>query len=705
MDYWKKIIIILAFISIISLMSFIGYKYITSKDKGVVEKKETKVEKEKGNIVMQNGLKNIVYYDKIDISGYIDSNVDNARIKIYIDGIEYTNKVDLKYNNNTKVFSFSIDVKTLAVGEHILKIKLLANSDDTLLSTHKNKFKVEKVEKSNIQQNEDYGVEKFESNLRGKSQAKNNFSKKSEQQQSSEAIRVVIVDDDDENKEELKDKILGVEFDLNNSTSKGIRIYDAKGLDNDYVVVDDFVKNNGKNDFDDLYPFSGIRRCNLTVDSSNNRSIVYEGEEGFKLDGSNGNVMVEIPKFYFNRERIDNKEKWMISGKKHSGFEVAPLFLGPDGKELDVAYVAAYDIANNASTTFGNVLSRSGADVLKGIKFTRYREISSNAHVGLFDYATLSTIQMLWVIEFADRDVKPYMQGISHLPYFSSSNEAIIGYGETLKQVVIPYKSRVKFFRKGHKVILVLANNKTVKSTYIDDITVTRDGENEVATFTLRDEVNLADIDSGTKYYIAGCPQDTGLSDTVGHNYHTGRVSTENNLSPFRYRYIENLWGNAFNLVEGIRIKSLHYYFTFDKTKYADDDISNWDTVSYTAPEQPYLGDDTYNRAWIKDAGYDSKYKSVILPVSAIVPFSTIPTIGYNAVNQFYSAAIYTKFMHERNGRSAEIEITDPESKIYLCTNGGAFDHGILSSPFTMRFWFLPGTEASTLHTTRIVVR
>jgi len=55
----------------------------------------------------------------------------------------------------------------------------------------------------------------------------------------------------------------------------------------------------GKNpgaDFDSINAFGGRRRCNLADDGTVN---AYYGKPGYIEDGSNGQVMVEQPKFYY----------------------------------------------------------------------------------------------------------------------------------------------------------------------------------------------------------------------------------------------------------------------------------------------------------------------------------------------------------------------------------------------------------------------
>ena len=489
-------------------------------------------------------------------------------------------------------------------------------------------------------------------------------------------------------------KIYGVEFDLTNSSPQGTRIADSKDLSNDYVVGDNFA-NGGHNDFDTIFPYCDMRRCNVIV-TDGIKNIIYEGEDGFALDGSQGNVMVEIPKFYFSRENNNNKERWLISGYKQSGFEVAPLFIDANNTELDYAYIGAYDMAaydGNKSVDINNSLSRSGAVVKTSTKldtvssnptYDGYRSAAGKIGMGIFDLAALLTIQMLWVVEFADRDVKKYMQGIGYLPWFSSSNNPIDSYNSTMKTVTVSTtgRSRVTSFKKGQRIMFV--NNTTVISTghYITSISF----NNNVAVIGFNGDLQK-DITIGTTC-VSRAVQDTGLTDAL--NYHTGRVSGDNNLSAFRYRYIENLWGNSWNIVEGLRVKALRYYYTFDTSKYADTDITQWHKYVVPAPEQPYLGDDGKNRAWIVSAGYNIDDRNVILP-------SVCGTTGNNG--KYFSAALYTQYKTDRYGKELD------ENTIYVCTNGGGFDHNTLCSPFTLRFWFGIGGEASSLHTTRLVLR
>lgn len=69
-------------------------------------------------------------------------------------------------------------------------------------------------------------------------------------------------------------------------------------------------------DFDSVNAYCGRRRCNL---SDSGEVLAYYGDENFKADGSNGQVMVEQPKFYYRvvplkTEKIDGADGYHLRG-------------------------------------------------------------------------------------------------------------------------------------------------------------------------------------------------------------------------------------------------------------------------------------------------------------------------------------------------------------------------------------------------------
>ena len=172
----------------------------------------------------------------------------------------------------------------------------------------------------------------------------------------------------------VKSKIYGISRDISNSSPAWARTDDAVGMTATATVGTVA----GSSDFDNCYPWSGIARETL----------------------STGDVMVKIPKFYFQRYREGNVEHIRITDKATSGFTLHPAF-NHGGVEKDYLYVGAY------KTTSGNK-SISGVSPL--VDQTR-ATMRSNAKAkgtgwGIIDIAALSAIQMLILVEFANNNVQ-----------------------------------------------------------------------------------------------------------------------------------------------------------------------------------------------------------------------------------------------------------------------------------------------------------
>jgi len=182
------------------------------------------------------------------------------------------------------------------------------------------------------------------------------------------------------------------------------------------------------NDFDGINAFGGRRRCNLADDGIVN---AYEGDAGYIEDGSNGQVMVEQPKFYYkvvplktetvNGQTVVRKARYYVSDTAKTGFKVHPAFV-INGAECNKIYVSAYEatsydvsasayITDDAQTVdFSNdkIASIAGAKPMSGLSqngATRagFRSIAAkrgtNWSQGLIQTATMTELLML--IEYA----------------------------------------------------------------------------------------------------------------------------------------------------------------------------------------------------------------------------------------------------------------------------------------------------------------
>ncbi|MDE7362971.1 MAG: hypothetical protein K2N38_13675 [Oscillospiraceae bacterium] len=185
-------------------------------------------------------------------------------------------------------------------------------------------------------------------------------------------------------------------------------------------------------DFDSVRAYGGRRRCNL---SDSGKVFAYYGDEDFKADGSNGQVMVEQPCFYYKvvplkTEKIDGangyhlrKARYYISDTPKAGFKVHPAFVR-NGVEVDRIYLSAfewciYDASAGAYLLNDEQAADFNADKLSSIAGTKpcsemtqaltranTRMLAHNRGIG-WEQATsqaVSATQLLFIIEYASFD-------------------------------------------------------------------------------------------------------------------------------------------------------------------------------------------------------------------------------------------------------------------------------------------------------------
>ena len=454
-----------------------------------------------------------------------------------------------------------------------------------------------------------------------------------------------------------RSKVYGVEFEIDVQNPKCTRVGDAVGLHNDYIVGDTFQLNDGVNDFDHIFPWSDIRRCNLSFDANGKKVITYDSESAFKLDGSNGNVMVQIPKFYSMRSRIGNKETWAITGEPKSGFAVDPAFV-VNGKEIDFIYVSCYQSAPVYNST---VFSRTG--VFPEVQKTLASFISdySSAHLQSYDLTVFLMLQKLLTIEFGTRNVQSMLGGITKLPYTSAgSSYTVTSFGTNyITAASTPYLTSLW---PGERIVIGAAENTFTNIRNVTEVTV------EGSSVTIKYDGEDLSPSLSVGAVIGALPQKNGLAD--GLNYHTGRTTlssghaNENYVNPMRYRFIENLYGNVWEKIAGLKIKNLAYYAS-NVPNYmdaVDAQDSSWSKLGYAAPLQTGLGNT--NQAWIVKQGYDLDNVLINLPILC-------GSSNGGGDNKFFSDC----FFSANSNASTE----------YTAAVGGGWDHSVWAGPFTLR--------------------
>lgn len=77
---------------------------------------------------------------------------------------------------------------------------------------------------------------------------------------------------------------------------------------------------------------------------------------------------------------------------------------------------------------------------------------------------------------------------------------------------------------------------------------------------------------------------------TDGMKYHTGRASGTDGETSVQYRWIENLWSNVFQWVDGFNANGTEAYYCTDPSKYADDTTTGYTKIG-TLPASGWIKD------------------------------------------------------------------------------------------------------------------
>lgn len=106
-------------------------------------------------------------------------------------------------------------------------------------------------------------------------------------------------------------------------------------------------------DFDKFTMYGGRKRCNVLDDGT---IVAYYGDEGYTEDGSNGQVMVFQPKFYYKvvplklEKNTDSgigyhlrRVNYYVSSKPKTGFKLHPAFFDENGNEVEYILLSAYE--------------------------------------------------------------------------------------------------------------------------------------------------------------------------------------------------------------------------------------------------------------------------------------------------------------------------------------------------------------------------
>lgn len=323
--------------------------------------------------------------------------------------------------------------------------------------------------------------------------------------------------------------------------------------------------------FDKFKMFGGRKRCNVADDGT---ILAYYGDDNYKEDGSNGQVMVYQPKFYYlvvpiAYEPIDNEvggyhlkvANYYVSDTLRPGFKVHPAFINEDGLEVDYILIGAYE---------ASIYDTSANSYLK-----------QDEQVADFDKDLLCSIA----------NVKPCGGLTQNL---TSANVEKLA------------KNRGKGW-----------HSTSIKDVSMEQLLMII----ELGTMNTQNGINqgVVSIVDNSSY---NCAVHTGSTSSLGNA--TGRATTSigykgedrteytgESQTSISFRGVENFWGNMWKLIEGLRFwGNTHCLggqpyvckdFNYTENKMSD----NYEAVGFTLPN---------SNGYIKAMGYDNNFDWLFIP-------------------------------------------------------------------------------------------
>ena len=470
----------------------------------------------------------------------------------------------------------------------------------------------------------------------------------------------------------------GVRWEVGNPYDTGERCLDAEGLRAQFGIG----RISGKSDFDQVYPWSEIRRCNVRMDGG--RSIItYDDDPAFRIDGSNGDVFVRIPKFYVEKYQEDGYEYRVISGR---GSQPHPAFI-ENGQELDAVYVSAFEGyigSDNLLHSVANVIPTSNITAQQFLDAAQRR----GPQYTLYDMRTVDMLFSLIAVEYGCRNtgvifghgIADYRQPLElewdpDRDYFSKKNERATNTITCKLQprLLISVGSCICICKGDQRNILTFARCTDIKVK----------GKETVYTF------DGPPIDITTDCFIGNCAQSTNWTETCSapHYSASGRANMieryllPRERNPMRYRWMENIVGNIWHFLPDITFK--------DSQMYVCSDMENYQFGSYEGAYEPYgppfesntdnsiLRDEPDTNYWITSLMNDEDNRGI--------------SFG-NAYNKsLISMDAFGAYYYVQGG-------------LNIVVNGGGFDHRFRCNLLTTRAWISP-TERWHLYGARLLFK
>ena len=389
-------------------------------------------------------------------------------------------------------------------------------------------------------------------------------------------------------------KQYGVRRTLNASSTLLERLNDGVGLAAN-VPTDDGA---AQNDFDAVYPFNQIKEC--IIDAIGR--IHYKGDPTYAA--AIGDWMVEVPLYYVKDVRTATTQDEYFSAFKLDGYRIPKDFIREDGTVCQKIYYGRFKTGKDGTTD----VSRPG------LVPSNYRDLAS--------FRTGARAKGAGWQEIGINYVKDFLHKLTKVEFANLNSQTVFGPGITT----------VRYTSTDIAVLAETAVNRFVATTVIASnfnvgnvINIgTSLGGNNVASMRVITAINVLDASNSEIVFdgaavnvaignvIAMVAQKTGQ--TVNLQKPSGKLSGISGRTSFKWRGIEDPFGNLYEWVDGVLINDNKGYICNKPSLFASTLTADYKPLNYT---------NSNTNGYPFEMGYDENYPEAQFPIAVGAGSST----------------------------------------------------------------------------------
>ena len=389
-------------------------------------------------------------------------------------------------------------------------------------------------------------------------------------------------------------KQYGIRRTLNASSTLLERLNDGIGLVAN-VPTDDGA---AQNDFDAVYPFSQIKEC--IIDATGR--VHYKGDPTYAA--AIGDWMVEVPLYYVKDVRTETTQDEYFSAFKLDGYRIPKDFIREDGTVCQKIYYGRFKTGKDGT-----------ADVSRpGLVPSNYRDLAS--------FRTGARAKGAGWQEIGINYVKDFLHKLYKIEFANLNSQTVFGPGIT----------SVRYTSIDTAVLAETAVNRFVTTTAIaanfnvgNVVNIgTSLGGNNVASMRVITAINALDASNSEIVFdgaavniaigniIVMVAQKTGQ--TINLQKPSGKLSGISGRTSFKWRGIEDPFGNLYEWVDGVLINDNKGYICNKPSLFASSLTADYKPLSYT---------NANTDGYPFEMGYDENYPEAQFPIAVGAGSST----------------------------------------------------------------------------------